>query len=808
MLAQNLKNAFRNIGRHKLYSLINIGGLAMGLAAFLLILEYISFEKSVNNFHEDLALTYRLLNEDGRQNTWSQVEPGFGPVAKERIGSIADYCRFEDGVAQGVVRKSGNNTEAFREQEIGYAEGNFFSFFSFDVLQGNPKDFARPFTCFISEAAARKYFGRENPVGQQLELNNQFGRQLYTVAGVYRMPGNSDIRFDMVFSLETLNNKANLNGNDWAALDNFGSQYIYTFFKLRPGADYQKTELGLNALRKQLAESNDGIQFRLQPFSEVHLPPSFDNYYQTTGNLKYVYILGLIAVLILLIAWFNYINLSTANALKRAGEVGVRKVMGASRKQLVGQFLTESAVVNLSAFALALVLVTLLQPYFNGVVDKPLSLGGMFGSAFSFAGLGLLVAAALGSGAVIAYRLSGFNPIQTLKGKISKSQAGIVLRKVLVVTQFSISISLIMATLLIYQQLRYMQNKNLGANTAQVLVIRGPEVGKDSTYSSRRSSFENALGQQAMVQQYALSGSVPGSWYNFVTEGFTTPRSKSGDEMKAYSFAIVDHRYLGTYQIPLVAGRNFSPAECAVEWNNNSKVLINETALRSLGFEDAEQALQTAVQWDERPLQVIGVVKDYHHSGLQRAIDPMIFYPQINNTFMSLRLGSTDLKGSIGRLEKLYKTSFPGNPFEFYFADENFNRQYLSEQQYGRLFSMAAIWAIAIACLGLFALTTFSVQQRTREVGIRKVLGASAFSITRLIAADFLRLVALAALIAFPITWFSMNQWLKDFAYRISFNPWVFALAALGALLLALITIGFKAIRAALANPVKSIRTE
>jgi putative ABC transport system permease protein len=780
----------------------------MGIAAFLLLLEYVSFEKSVNGFHKDIAKTYRLLNEDVKGETWAQIEPGWATRAAEKFPEISDYCRFEDGVAQGVVKKAGVNNDAFREQNIGYADGNFFTFFSFPVIAGDANSLKKANTVFLNEATATKYFGSKDPIGQQLELNNQFGRTIYTVGGIYTFPENSDIRFEMIFSLETLKNPANLNENGWAELTNISSQYIYTYFKLNDGVNFKEVEKKLTSLRKELGKENDGVVFRLQPMQFIHLPQSFSDTYQTTGNLKYVYILGMIALLILAIAWFNYINLSTANALKRAAEVGVRKVIGATRGSLILQFLGESIIVNMLALVLAVVMVYLLQPTFNSVVGKNLSLDAVITSPVWLGGILLLVAGSLITGAYTGYSLSAFKPVDTLKGKIIKSSGGVNLRKGLVVAQFAISFALILATVLIFQQLKYMQNKNLGVNTGQVLVLRGPEVGKDSTYKNRRSSFMNALADQSFVNQYSLSGSIPGNGYNFMTAGFTQPGSKTGDELKSYAFAIIDENYLGTYQIPLAAGRNFTTAECAVEWNANSKVLLNEKAVHALGFANAEDAIKTRIQWDERQLEVIGVVKEYHHAGLQRSIDPMIFYPQNNNAFISIRLSTTDLSSSTQKLEKLFKANFPGNPYEYFFADDNFNKQYVSEQQYSWLFTIASIWAIVIACLGLFGLTTFTVESRTREVGIRKVLGASAFSITQLISADFLKLVGIAALIAFPVAWFGMQQWLEAFAYRTPIHIWVFLLVAFVGMAIALLTISFQAIKAAIANPVKSLRTE
>jgi len=739
--------------------------------------------------------------------TWPQIEPGWATRAAEKFPDITSFCRFEEGIAQGVVKKTGNANDAFRENNIGYADGNFFSFFSFPIIVGNANALKQPNTVFITQSTAEKYFGKNNPIGQQVELNNQFGTTNYTIAGVFSYPENSDIRYDMVFSLETLKNPSNLNGNGWAEVDNISSQYIYTYFKLNENADYKKVEQQLTALRNELGKQNDGLKFRLQPMQYMHLPASLDDTYQTSGNLKYVYILGIIALLILAIAWFNYINLTTANALKRSNEVGVRKVIGASRTSLVFQFLGESVLMNVLALALAILMVVLLQPLFNEVVGKNLSLRAVVTTPAWVSGILLLVSGSLITGAYTAYNLSSFKPVDTLKGKITRSIKGAALRKGLVVAQFTISIALILATVLIYEQLQFMQNKNLGVQTEQVLVVRGPEVGRDSTYKNRRTAFMNNLSAQTFVKEYSVTGSIPGGWYNFANAGFTQPGSKAGDELKSYSFAIVDHKYLSTYQIPLKAGRNFTAAECAVEWDDNSKVLLNEKAVQELGFAKAEDAIRTRIQWDERSLEVIGVVSAYHHTGLQRAIDPIIFFPQNNNAYISIRLATNNVQASTQQLEKLFKSSFPGNPYEYFFADDNFNKQYINEQQYSWLFTIASIWAIVIACLGLFGLTTFTVESRTREVGIRKVLGASAYSITRLISIDFLKLVCLSVIIAFPIAWYIMNTWLQDFAYRIEMSAWIFILVGFAVVLVALATISFKAVSAALANPVKSIRT-
>lgn len=804
-----IKIAFRNIRRNKVSSVVNIAGLALGICAFLFLSEYISLEKNVNTFHAKLPHMYRLINEDPAGKTWTEVEPGWATVFKQRFPEVKDYCRFDEETGNTIVSKKHSPEESYSEQKTGYADGNFFTFFSFPLLSGNASLLKNANVVFIAESTAGRYFGKSNPIDQVLVLNNQFGKTDYVVKGVFAdMKDNSDIKYDLLFSLATLKNPANLNGNDWAATDNLNSQYINTYFYLNNAIDVKPLESKLTALRTELKKDKDGIRFRLQPFADAHLGSSLNENYPTFANLKYVYMLAGIALLILVIAWFNYINLSTANSFKRANEVGVRKVIGASKTSLVLQFLGESFMVNILALVLGMVLVALMQPLFNSLVDKDLSLQTIADNGSWIYALLVLFAGSLLSGAYTAFTLSGFKPVATLKGKIAKSSKGIFLRKTLVVSQFAISIMLIIATILIYSQLHFMQHKKLGIDTSQLLVIRGPQAGNDSLLKLSRSTFQNGLSGESYVKDFCESGSIPSGHYNFTTSGFTQPASKKGDELKSYSFAIIDGRYLGTYSIPLVAGRNFTDVECAVPWNNNSKVLMNETAVKQLGFNNPEEILATKVQWDERKLDVIGVVKDYNHLGVQNAIGPMIFYPQDNPAYFTIRLtpGRTDQE--IASLQKLYKSNFPGNPFEYFFVDQNYNKLYSSEMQYGNIFTAASLWAIFIACLGLFGLVTFTVESRTKEIGVRKVLGANVGSIVSLLSKDFLLLIFFAFVIASPLAWYFMSTWLQDFPYRVDIGWRVFTLAGGAAILVALVTISFQAIKAAIANPVKSLRSE
>lgn len=809
MIKNYLKIAVRSVTRNKTTAFINIAGLALGICAFLLLMEYISLEKSVNKFHADLPQMYRLINQDPSNKTWPETEPGWAAIAKQRFPEIKDYCRFDEETGSTIISVKNKPDVSFSEVNTGYAEGNFFNFFSFPLLTGNKASLNKSNVVFISQTTAKKYFGNANPLYRVITVNNQFGKTDYSVEGVFAdMKDNSDLRYNMLFSLETLKNPANLNGNDWAAVDNLNSQYINTFFLLNKDADIKILENKLTVLRTALKKDKDGVIFRLQPFADIHLGSSLNDNYPTAGNVKYVYMLGVISFLILLIAWFNYINLSTANSFKRANEVGVRKVIGASKKNLVIQFISESLLINLMAFVLAIVLVTLLQPLFNKIVDKDISLDNIISTtAWLYAFIFLLMGSLL-SGAYTAFSLAGFKAVETLKGKISKTSKGVLLRKSLVVSQFVISIVLIIATIVIYSQLHFMQNKKLGLNPNQLVVIRGPQVGEDSILKLNKTAFKNEIANESFVQSFCVSGSVPSGNYNFTTSGFTQPASQKGDDTKAYSFAEIGSNYLNTYEIPLVAGRNFTEAECKVKWNDNSKILMNETAIKQLGFTSAKDAVNATIQWDERPLQIVGVVKDYNHTGVKKLIDPIIFYPNNNSNYITIKLTPGNIENKINALQKLYKSSFSGNPFEYFFVDDNYNKLYASEMQYGNIFTSASLWAIFIACLGLLGLVIFTVESRTKEIGVRKILGASVSSIVSLLSKDFLVLVIIALVIASPIAWYFMNQWLSDFAYRITLSWWIFWVAGFIAVVIALLTISFQSIKAAIANPVKSLRTE
>ncbi|GAB3025363.1 ABC transporter permease [Spirosoma pulveris] len=814
MFLNYLKIALRTLRKNRVFSFINMAGLALGIATFVFILEYVAYERSVNGFHKNLSTLYRMLTQTKEGDIWADMAPAIGPLVKREFPEVTDFCRVGEHSANGIVSfsdgKPGQSPRSFREDKLAYADANFFTLFTFPIVQGDAAAaLVQPNTVALSTSQARKYFGTKRPLGQSFVLNNQFGKTRYTVTAIYAdMPQNSDLIFDAVFSLQTLANPANLNGNDWARLDGFDGNYLTTFLKLpgeAPGKTAEALAAKLNVYNKKVQPDSETL-FMLQPAANLHLAASLSDIYRTSGSLGFVYLLSGIAGLILLIAWFNYINLSTAGALKRAKEVGVRKVIGAGPEQLIRQFLGESLLLNSVGFGLAVTLVLSLQSTFNEFVGKDLSLAVLNTNGVWVAGLALLIVGALASGGYVAFVLTSFKPIQTLKGAYQAGKGGW-LRKTLVVTQFSASVALVIATLVLYRQLQYMQDKDLGMKLTQRVVLKAPQIG-DGPLAPRAVLLENQLMQLPYVKNLSQTSIVPGNFYNFSAVGITRQNPRPGDEKKGYSMGIIDDRFLKTYEIGLAAGRNFTVREAELGWEKSAKLMINETAARQLGFASGTDAAGKFINWGQR-YEIVGVVKDYNHQGLQHAIDPVIFMPRRSLSDLTIQLAAGGrMADKIAELERLYKASFPGNPFEFYFADENYNRQYQSELQYGQVFTVASALAIFIACLGLFGLATFTTEQRTKEIGVRKVLGASVSSIVALLSKDFLKLVLVSIVIASPLAWYAMNKWLQNFEYKVGISWWVFALAGSLAIGIALLTVSFQSVKAALMNPVKSLRSE
>jgi putative ABC transport system permease protein len=815
MLQSYLKIAIRSLRKYRLFSIINVSGLGLGIAAFIFIFEYVAFEKSVNMFHKNLPTLYRMLESRPAGDVFVQMAPAIAPLVKKEFNEIKAYCRVAESSANGIItiENPGKNgaVQSFREDALAYADSSFFTLFTFPLLSGDAQSaLSEPNTIALSVSRANNYFGTKKAIGKTLVINNQFGKTLYTVTAVYQdMPENSDLKFDAILSLQTLANPANLNGNGWARLDGFDGSFVSNFFQLTETSDYTALENKINVLKQKL-DSEDKSKFVLQPMANIHLGSSMEDAYQTSGSLSFVYLLSGIAILILVIAWFNYVNLSTAASLKRAKEVGVRKVVGAGRFQLINQFLGESLLLNIIGFSLALLLVYSLQKSFNDFTQKNFSLEGLLADPSWIAAAVLLLLGALLSGSYVAFSVTSLQPVQILKGSAGlKLNAGKDnwLRKILVVLQFSVSVILIISTLVLYRQLQYMQDKDLGFQADQRLVINGPQLGDGKALEVSSELLDNQLSALPYIQNLCHTGIVPGNYYSFNAAGIVKLGEKSDDAKKGYAMGIIDDRYLSVFQIGLVAGRNFTVQEAEKAWEKSGKLMVNETAARQLGFEPAQKAAGAIISWGQT-FEIVGVVKDYNHQGLQKAIDPIVFMPRRSGGKLVLQLSTPNMQKQLKELESLYKAAYPGNPFEYYFVDQKYNEQYKTETQYSQVFALASMLAIFIACLGLFGLASFMTEQRTKEIGIRKVLGASIAGILALVSKDFLRLVIISIVIACPVAGYFMQKWLQDFAYQTDIAWWMFAGAGGLVMVIAVLTVGFQSIKAALMNPVKSLRNE
>jgi len=808
MFLNYLKVALRALQKRKAFTFINMAGLAFGIAAFLLILQYVAFEWNTNRFHRNGDNIYRVVVEEKEQKAFVTA-PAIAATLKENLPDIASYTRVAPGIGNGTITYFNNEGAAgkpvsLRENNVLYVDGNFLDVFTFPVVQGRPS-LAEPQTMALSESQARKCFRGQNPLGKVLVLNNRFGSTPYTVMAVFKdVPANSDLQFDILVSLQTLAIEANRNGNGWADPNGWDGSITTTFLTLNDGAEAARTAAQATMLAARL-RPGDKIKIWFQPLLEMHLAPSLGYHLPTAGQLELVLLLTAVSVLVLTIAWVNYVNLSTALALDRAREVGIRKVVGASRGQLVTQYLLESLLLNAAGLGLALLLVDLLQPGFNAVIGKPLSLrvldqGWFLAGGLLFVGLGTLV-----SGGYVAVVLSAFQPIRVLKGTFTRSAGGALLRKGLVVFQFSVSILFIVGTFVLYRQLGYMRDQQrLGMNLDQLLVISGPSLDSPER-NQKQQTFQQELGRLPFIEAIAVSGNVPGNGHNFHANGITGPKAAPGTEKESFAMLMVNDQYLDVYGIRLLSGTNFTPAMCEKAWDQG-RLMVNESAARLLGYATPAEAAGKTVKWG-KDYEIVGVVQDYHHASMRDPIAPTLFLPDGKGN-VTLKVATEGMPGKLARIRALYRRHFPADPFEYFFADENYDKQYEAEQKLGQLFTVSSVLAVCIACLGLFGLAAYTATQRTKEIGIRKVMGASTFSLVRLLSADFLKLVVIAFVVAVPLAWYAVRQGLQHFAYQIPFPWWILGLTGLLAFGIALATVSFQSIKLALTNPASSLRSE
>jgi putative ABC transport system permease protein len=797
MLKNYFKIAFRNLWRHRVFSFINIMGLTVGMTACLLIFMYVRFELSYDRFHSKADRIYRIVTD---LKTPTEVIPTSGPA-----WAVAPHIKLDFPDVEAYTRVQTDNVLfrkgdiKFNEEGAIWADSAFFQIFNFKLIRGDVRTaLTQPFTVVLSETAAKKYFGKADPVGQTILIT---GDALpATVTGLMKdMPENSQIKSDVVLSLITITSK-------WAKGidDQWGNYGPYAFLLLKPGANAMALQKKFPAFLekwngKEMKELQMSPTLLLEQLKDVYLKSTRGEALGSnkSGNIKNVYIFSIIAAFILIIACINFINLTTARASERAKEVGIRKVAGAVRPQLARQFIGESIVICFIAFLLTLGLSALLLPSFNQLAGKIISKGIFHDGGLIVLLLGTGIVIGLLAGLYPAFVLSSFKPIEVLKGRFATGSRGGLLRKTLVITQFAISTSLIIGTIIVYSQMRYMRNQNLGFNKDQVLVI-------DTDRDKNMQALQQSVSRLPNIKATSLSGSVPGTGY---AGAYSEVENIKGDlQITNLDVYFVDFDYISLYNIQMAAGR---PFERQYKTDSTKALILNEAATRVMGYHSPGQAVGKRFKQWGREGQIVGVIKDFHYKSLQQPIKPLCLrmeWPRVG--LLSVKVSPTGIKSTIAAIEKQYKTIIPNRPFSYYFLDEFFDRQYRNEERFGRLFMNFAILAIFISCLGLLGLASYSTMQRTREIGIRKVMGASVSNIINLLSRDFLKLVIISFFIAVPVAWYFMHKWLSDFAYRINISWWIFVMAGLLAILIAVITISVQAFRAAVANPVKSLRTE
>jgi putative ABC transport system permease protein len=808
MFKNYFKIAFRNLWNNKGFSAINIIGLAIGLATCLLMLFYVNDELSYDQFNKKASRIYRVdgdIKFGGNHFVLAVAPDPMGAVLKKDFPQVEQYVRFR-GYGGLLVKKGAQNIS---EDKVIYVDSTLFDVFTLPMIQGDPKTaLAEPNSVVITETTAKKYFNSTDVVGKSLVVNDTTN---FKITGVIKdVPSQSHFNFDFFVSLSS---------NDESRQNNWVSNNFNTYIVLKKGADPKKLEAQfpsvvlkyvgpqvkqlMNIDMDDFKKSGNFDTYHLMPLTDIHLHSNKTAELGINSSIEYVYIFSFIAILILLIACVNFMNLSTARSSNRAKEVGVRKVLGSLKKSLVVQFLTESVLISFIALILAIVIAWLLLPYFNQLSGKQLG-SVVFSNPWLFPALiVLMLVVGVIAGSYPAFFLSSFKPVEVLKGKLSKGFKGNWLRSGLVIFQFFISISLIVGTIVIYNQLKFIRSKDVGFNRDQVLVIK-------NTYALGNNAkvFKDEVLQIAGVQNATMTGFLPTSDWRSDSPLFP---DATLDQKTAVSAQIwsVDENYIPTLAMKMIKGRNFSkdfPTD-------SSGVIINESAAKLLGFKDpVNKTLYYLNNFrnnkDITAYHIIGVLKNFNFNSLREEVTPLALMYHQQNGSVAFRINTADITALIAKIENRWKLMAADQPFAYSFMDDDFNKTYKSEQQTGRIFISFAIFAIFIACLGLFGLVTYAAEQRTREIGIRKVLGASVSGIVGMLSKDFLKLIIIAMLIAFPVAWFGMNKWLQSFAYRISITWWVFAIAAGMALLIALLTVCLQAIKAAIANPVKNLRTE
>jgi putative ABC transport system permease protein len=805
MLRNYFTSVRRYVTRNKAFTAINIMGLVIGMTAFMLIGQYVVHETSYDKFWTESDRIFRVqLDRFDRgvlSTQWAAGAAGIGPELETNYPEVDSYVRMR--FTSGLLA---NGDTFFQEGFVFFASKGFFSVFRYPLISGvDSTALDGPNKIVISQSMAKKYFGDEDPLGKTLR-NGQ--RTYCEVTGVFKdLPVNSHMKINAILSLDTFAKQ--IGRKDDTEFTEWDWDGWLTYIRLTDDADAVSLEAKLPQLvRAHLGEdefktAGYRMVFHLMGVSNIHLDSDYMGEILPNGDRDTVYFLGVIAVLIIIIAWINYINLSTAKSIERAREVGVRKVMGGFRSQLVQQFLSESVFLNVIAVLISIGGVILLIPWFGDLTGRPIGFELFSEPLFwSFIAV-LIVIGSILSGLYPAFVLSAYKPVDVLKGRFSKTSQGAMFRKGMVITQFVASITLIVGTYTVYNQIAFMRNQKLGVDIEQTLIVETPAV-VDSTYENKYRAFKETLLKYPEVKSFSASSAVPGGPPGWNAGGIRLVQ-QSPEEQHQYRTIMMDHDFIPSYGLEVLAGRAFS-ADVADESDN---VMLNESAARLMGFKEPQEAINEQIVFWEDTFRIVGVLKNYHQESLKKSVEQLIFrYYDVPWGYYSVKMNVADVSATIRRTESVWKEFYPGSPFTYFFLDDHYNEQYKADQQFGKSFGLFSGLAIFVACLGLFGLSSLMAVQRTKEIGVRKVLGASIGSILALVSKDLLLLICFSIIVAIPVSWYVMSQWLEGFATRVDMTMLTFALPCIAVLTVAVLTISIHTLKAARTNPVTSLRYE
>ena len=807
MIGNYLLLAFRNLGRHRLFAVVNIVSLAVGMAVALLILNYVVFERSYDTMHPAGERLYRVESRFYEGNTltddWATSSYGYGPAMKRAIPEVEQFARFDIHETEQIVRYG---ERQYRENSVTTVDPSMFELFGFRLKEGDPAHaLDGPNKVVVTPYAAAKYFPGEDPMGKTLRFLSQNGELNCEVTGVLEeMPRNSQIRFDFFISWQTL--------PEW--LDNYWYRHeVYTYVRLAPGADPRKAEEAFETLaetyKTEQALKNKTWKVVLNPAAKVHLTPWKKYEREAKGNRTTIDALVLVALAILSIAWINYINLTTARSLERAREVGIRKVSGGTRRQLIGQFMLESAVTNLIALVLATGLVSLFSPLFNSLTGKEIGFVMLGEPVFWAAAAGTFAAGVALSGFYPAFVISNVRPSEVLKGKYSHTGRAGFVRKCLVVLQFTAALVLIAGTFTVDRQLAFMRRQPLGIDIQRVFAVKYP--GATERMQTKIEAYKKELESLRGVESVATSNSVPG-----MEIATFLSNHRMGDATKQnrlYEMLVADCDYIRTYDLELAAGRGFGKSFTGDE----NRMVINETAARSLGFTAAEEAIGqrvTVETREEKPMEIVGVVKDYHQQGLDNTYTPIMMIREsaidwIPQKFVSVKFSEgVPIDDLLREAEARYRRFFPGSTFDSFFVDRFYDMQYNADSRFGAVFALFSGLALFIAVVGLWILTLFAANNRRKEMGVRKVFGATGLDLFRDLSAGFVWLVPAATAIGIPVAWYVMEGWLRRYPFRVGMTWWLFAVPVAVIVAVTLATVGGRILMTLRANPIRSLKAE